>query len=423
MSRSGRAAIGVSIDASRVVASELALDAAGSTSAFTRAWDSTSATRGAALATIFRELRAAAPAATSLHIALLPPLAELRIVALPPLDADELRSAVAGDLRSYFPFGEGPHLLQVHAADEAEAPTARPITVAAKRLVGDVLDAATTAGWRVRSIAAAHLAWAAAARTSARTNGRVTGRVTGGVAGRDGTDLWVRVRTLGREDTLRVGPSGIRALRRSAFPSASADGAVVLAPDAEEAMVLAAAHAARADADSLWPETVYAARLRRVWRQVRAFALASAALLALAAGLEWQSLRRAEGRVAAARAALQPVVAEALARRDTLLRLEEALHQLQRFETDVPRWLWLLAVVDAALPGDASLLSLRGTGDTLVLIGEGERAAPALDALGRIPALGAVRVDAPIQQRVDEGEVVAERFTLLVRLRPSPDSR
>lgn len=403
-------AIGVSLSETRIIASELSATRGGSAAAFERAWDVADAARRDALTAAFRDLRVAAPGLTLLHLALLPPLSEVRIVEMPPLHADEMRPALSHDLRRYFPLGPARQVVQVHAPDARAdgAPQSRAISIAEEALVEDLLATAEAQGWKVGSIVAAQFAWAEAARSL-------------GVAD-DST--WIEIRSARRSDLLRLGPQGITAIRRAAFTAdLPASPSALLAAGETSAMTIAAAHASFPDEDSLWTDRTYATRLQRTWRQLRTLAVATAALLVVAMGIEWRSLREKELRVAAERAARRPAVAEALARRDTLQTLERTLDAIRHFGSAVPAWLVLLTSVEAVLPNDASLISFRGVGDTLVLVGEAARAAPVLAALEGVRSLRAVRANAPIQQQVEDGEVVAERFTILTLVSPRDDRR
>jgi Tfp pilus assembly protein PilN len=172
-----------------------------------------------------------------------------------------------------------------------------------------------------------------------------------------------------------------------------------------------------ADADSLWPEAEYAARRTRTWCQAIALAVAAATLLLVALGLEWRSITRAEATLAAERDALRASLAEVMARRDSSASLAQRVRAVEDFEIGTPNWLDLLASVDVTLPPDASLHALRASADTVLLVGQARRAAPILRAFSESSAFDGARTDAPIDQLVENGEVVAERFTILARPR------
>ena len=111
-----------------------------------------------------------------------------------------------------------------------------------------------------------------------------------------------------------------------------------------------------------------------------------------------------------------------MAARDSLAALRQRTAILRGFGAGAPRWSSVIVALGAALPRDASLLSFRSKGDTLILTGEAAQAALVFGALGRSNVLTGVRAEAPIQQQVENGEVVAERFTIAARLAP-PRSR
>jgi hypothetical protein len=393
--------IGLAVSASRVLASRLEGERPGGP-IHEASWDATAIDRSATLTAILRQLRAKHDELRTLHVALMPPLAEIRLVDLPPLEAEELRSVVAGDMARLLPVTAGRHAVHVAALPDRATPSARRlISVADTALVDDLLEAASTAGLRVASLGAASLAWERAARAQGARSGR-----------------WLTATHGGREDALRLGGSGIDGLRRRSSGHRDAlENPLRLADDDAGAMLMAARFAAAPDAQCLWPESTYAERSRRAWRRTRMLAVA-ALLFALASGtIEWRSLRRSNERVAAARSSIAPAVTHAIARRDSLAALDGVLSQVRTFETGAPRWLSLLADLERALPDDATLLSLRAGGDTLTLTGTAERAAPVLEALTGAAGFRDVRADAPIRQEVEDGEVVAEHFTVSLRSR------
>jgi hypothetical protein len=353
-----------------------------------------------------RSLRTAAPGAHVLHVALLPPLAEVRIAALPAIDADELREALERDAPKYFPVGA-----------ERQVVTARPVgatadgfaphllSSAAATVVDDVLAAAEAAGWRVATIAPAHLAWAKAARARQ------------GAAGARHSAV---VHFGDREDVLDVRDGAIVHLRRGRASGTAPDAGSsrTLASSLDEALDLAARFAALPDERSLWPVAVREARAAAGWRRAGRLAASAAVLVAFASGLAWIASGRDLARIAGERRALGPRVAAAMTARDSLAALNRQIDLLRGFGAHAPRWSSVVIALGDALPADASLISLRTSGDTLILTGEADHAATVFSALARSRALAGVRAEAPIQQQVENGEVVAERFTIAAQLAP-----
>lgn len=365
-----------------------------------------------ALRDAFRSLRAAAPDARSLHVTLLPPIAEVRVSQLPPVGAERLRPVIARDASKYFPVGNEPQVVQVRerGARTNGAFTRHLLSAAPERVVEDILAAATAAGWTVASLAPAHDAWAAAALGDARSNG----------ANANGACKLALVRSADRVDSFEIADHAVTHVRRYRSADAADDpaGTRVLASNAGEAAALAARFAALPDDASLWPERVYAARARHAWTLAGRFALAAFAMVVITLALEWIGSGGALARVSAARAAVRPRVQTALRLRDSLELFDQRRAMLERFGAARPRWSATLVEVGRALPDDASLLLLRTNGDTLVLTGDAAHAATVFTAFAQSKAFRGVRAEAPIQQQVEGGEVVAERFTLAAQRRP-----
>ena len=147
----------------------------------------------------------------------------------------------------------------------------------------------------------------------------------------------------------------------------------------------------------------------------------SVGLLLMAAIISVTGDTRRLARVHADRAALRPPLESALIQRDSLTRITTRLTALRAFG-DTPSLTAAIVAIGDALPADASVIQLRASGDTIYLNGEADHAAAALTALAQSPALRGVRLDAPIQQAMENGEVVGERFSIVARL-ASPSAR
>ena len=114
-----------------------------------------------------RALRTTAPLSRELHVALAPPLAEVRVVALPTIGPLELGAAVERDAAKYFPVGAERQVIAVRTVGVATSGFApHLVSAAAAVVVGDVLAAAAAAGFQVASIAPAQVAWVRSAAQS-----------------------------------------------------------------------------------------------------------------------------------------------------------------------------------------------------------------------------------------------------------------
>jgi hypothetical protein len=114
------------------------------------------------------------------HIALLPPHAEVRLVALPPLRRREAAAVLARDAGRYFVAVPAPRVVNVGGAGHRStlqrataglraAPAGVPVMAAAANadVVEAVRAAAMSAGWQPVSVTCAHAAWLAVAREQA----------------------------------------------------------------------------------------------------------------------------------------------------------------------------------------------------------------------------------------------------------------
>jgi hypothetical protein len=402
MNRAPSGAIGVALSARRIVVTSLARDARARATAFEASWDADASDRFEVLMDALRRAKLASPAAREVHIALAGALADVRVIVVPRLAAEELRPAIARDLVQYVPSANAQSVVQLHDSADASG-TGRLLSSASAELVADIRRAASEAGLALRSIVAAPLPWRAAIVESSRA---------AGVSG------WFHFTCDDTTTALHVLNGALVAIRRASVERrALLPPGQAFATDESAALRLAAEHAHADDADSLWPDEVYAERTRRVWRQAIGLAVASFVLLVAAAGLEWRAITRAEASLATVRDSLRPALDAVMARRESSATIGSRVRAIEGFEQGAPRWLDLLAAVDRTLPADASLQSLRASADTLLLTGQAQRAAPVLRAFSESPRFDGARTDAPIDQVVENGEVVAERFTIIARPR------
>jgi len=344
-------------------------------------------------------------------VALLPPLAQARVVELPRLGASEYARVLSRDAARYFVTGRVP---QVAAGEPLES-RGSPVRVLAATAPRDLSDAVVSAleasGWRVESIVPAEAAWLAAAGAGAGRGRR--DRVGIVVAAGDAIEV------------LHVEAGRLASLRRLPVSACSADDVTAALTDLgvtvqrlSDPTTSAAVGAWDAIGPQLLPErSLVERRYRAIRLAVRRSAVALALLVA-AAGLDWWGARRELAAVAARRAGIGAEVAAALARQDTLDDLL-ALHAgLERADREAIRWSEVLADFSDYLPRDAYLAAFRGRGDSVGLEGVAQRAAGVFTALQRAPRVAGVRADAPIRQEASPrpGAPPVERFTVTARL-------
>ncbi len=343
-------------------------------------------------------------------IALLPPLAQARLLELPPLRPAEYRRILSRDAARYFPTGD---VAQVAAGEPLAARGPRRslprvlAAVAASDLIEALVRTVDAAGWQLGSIVPAEVAWlqrlrgeVAALVVPAGTLVAVL-RVAGGVP--------VALRRVRRP--LHEAPRVVREV----IAELERDGAAVQVLD--DALSAAAAGAVRAPGPELLPDRVVVERRRRVNRRVIQLSAAALALLLAAAGLDLWGARRELAAVASRRAAIREEVAAALARQDTLESLVARHAALERAGGAAVRWSEVLTDFSDYLPRDAHLSAFRGRADSVGLEGIARRAAGVFEALRRAPRVAGVRADAPIRQETSQsGGPPVERFAVAARL-------
>ena len=398
--RGHRLALGIAVASDRIVVRSL--NGAQSALAWERALHGSGAEWAGELRDALTELREQAPDVRALHVALMPSLAAIRIAELPSAPTSELRAAVERDAAKYFPVGGDPQVVQLEPATADRSGFAPfVVTVASQHAVDAIFAAASAANWTIATLATARFAW-----IDADTAKRGAGETARIVVVHDGG-----------EEVLHTSRGAIARVdrHRRTIPAAD-ENHDVLARSTAEAMELAARFAAQPVSRSLWPGRIYAERTRRTRMRARLYAAAAVLLTLAAAGIEWIAAARSVARVAEERAALRPLVLAAMRARDSLQSLDRRLTLLRSFGSDATQWSAVVSAVTKALPGDASLISFGASRDTLIIVGEAEQAASVFASFGQSPVMTRVRAESPIQQQVENGEVIAERFTIAAQL-------
>lgn len=359
-------------------------------------------------------------------VVLLPPLADLRMVDLPPLRPGELRSVLRRDAHRHFVGRTRPLTVGGHRFDEADAgPTATAAAAAPRDLVHALVETIQTREWRLERIVPAQAAWLQALDA---TPGVVIARV-GDTAHliRTRTGAPVLVRRLPAGDisaivgaagadpghAMVLGPAGWVESTRTALRTA---GWVDANPADTAPEAVAALHAARARPE-LIPEPL--ARARRQNRRRTVVRLLAVALVLVAASAVvhlWGTARELTA-VQNERSELRGVVEPALAARDSLDRMTRRLQTLQTISSGAPRLSYALVELSMVLPSETWMISLQTAGDTLVLDAEGGRAGDALNAL-RNASFRDVRLEGTIQREIEAGATTRERFTLSAIMGP-----
>ncbi len=388
------------------------------------------------LPTAMEELRALAGARpATLHVALLPPMVEIKRIEFPPLRRAEVEAVLARDGSRYFLAAAEPRVVSAERVDR----TAVIAAAAPAEAVEQLHREARRIGWRIGTVVPAHGAWVASTRRQpgpraswcllapcGRThellivrNGRLTmtrrlrAEASGATAARvaeavSGIGPLVVIGSRAHQGELLsdLGNRGIEVLQLSgAVPEGSPEE-------------LAARFAGASTFLELGPASARTVAARRVQRLARAMFAAAAALGLAAAGLEWWGTARELDRVIAVRAQHRRQVAEALAVRAGLDGWEARLRLLRGAEMGAVRWSMMLAELADHLPADAHITSMRATADSILLEGEAGQATASFEALGAITGLRGVRALAPIRQETPDSGPSREQFVLGAALRP-----
>lgn len=376
----------------------------------------------------------------ALHVALLPPLGELRRVELPGLSLAEARQVLRREPSRYLARAADSAPVELEVEGEGWRQSSPFTLLAASRaIVEGIHAAAQQTGWRLAGTVAAEGAWGAAASLLPAKDDAERALL---ICLEDRVEL-VRV-SGGHVLTVRRFPvdanvvtSQVRPLLRGADDSSRASVAVVGdSPLAEELRLtldtpgtstqrdagpgawhdspalLAARFSTRASGPVLLPESERALLAHDARRANVVRFAAAAAFLAAAAGVELWGLSREHDAIVAERARLREPVTRALAVRDSLGEVGSRLATIRAASASSPRWAPLLVALSERLPDDAFLVSLRADRDSLRLEGEAARAEGVFDALRGVRGFSALRPDGPIRQEIAEDGSTSERFTL-----------
>jgi len=393
-------------------------------------------------------------------LALLRPLANAKVITVPPVRRRDLRQLVVRNLRRYFIVGREP--VEVDAAPLERGRRGEPVQAIAvcaeTRRLEAIQAALSDAGLGIETITAAPLALARAVSSfvpAARRGPLVISlrspEWSEGIAVQRGiprllqpwnganlTEVPLFAKRLGGIAFSKTGsaaPVGMIALgppeeRQSISEALGREtGVAPLADPSLEALEPAAVAAYGA---TLMPEgatvlfTAGPRRARRLRIHLRVAALSAAALLMLgvAAALYLSGLRREFDAVAAERRAIAAEVADAMELRQTAEAIRVRLEAVSRIEKNTLAWTPALAALADALPDSAYLLSLSADGVQLRLAGVASSASAVVPALEASPLLREVSLTAA-RQSDRTGE--AESFDLALALEPdtsvtAPDS-
>lgn len=361
-------------------------------------------------------------AGATADVALLPPLAETRLLQLPPLRPAEAAAVIRRDARRYFLDVPTPLLV---AVPDAKRAAGEPLLAgaASATLVEAIRSGVTAAGWRCRIITSADAAWLAAAteRTSAviAVHGhtahvvRVGSSAPAGLRRAPASQTAEIIAAAGDAGSVRL--FATPADRDELRAALAASGWSVDAAADWSASVAAARHADRSSI-VLTPETAIAEQ-RDAERSVAVrLAVAAVLLFVASAAVELWGAARELDEVRGRRAEIRAQVGPLLAARDSLELLSARAVDVENVARTTPRWTAALFDLAMLLPHESYITRLHATGDTLVLDGEGVRAGAALQALRSAGSLRDAQLLGTVDRELADGSTALERFRLRARL-------
>lgn len=374
----------------------------------------------------------------SAFVAFLPPLADARLVDLPPMRKAEAEAVLARDVARYFLGANRPRVVSVRMRKRTapgsgiEMVGPRPILAAAAPLA--LLEATRAGlegvGWDAVSFKAAHACWLQAAS-------EVHGDPIAAIVAVVGTTAHL-IRLEGPDPVaVREFPASDLSMVAEAARGAS-NRAMILAsapPRQETAAALKGrgrtvtgdpsgwegaeeGAAARAPSPGLEFIPPFLARRRRTRRRKTTSGLMAGAFVLILASFSaqlWGAHRELRA-VQERRTSLAAQVTPLLSTRDSLSALLAEIRSLEDLSRSSPVWTRSLVELAALLPADTYLTGFFASGDTLEMEAAGVQAGEAIQALREAGLFQDVRLQGVVEREMEEGETVVERFRLWARL-------
>lgn len=160
-----------------------------------------------------------------------------------------------------------------------------------------------------------------------------------------------------------------------------------------------------------------AARAKRMRSFTRWLAVAAAAALLGALGLEHWRVSLALDDVRQRRADISGKVSNAVALRSNIEASADVAASLAAREAQVSRVSAVLAAVALALPAGTALTTFSVAGDTVTVEGESSRSAAVYESLRAEPMLEQVKLAAPLRQERKAGDIAVEHFAFSAHVR------
>lgn len=397
------------------------------------------------LSRAFRELKEVLERKTArsldgveVHVTLLPPLADARVLPFPPMRREEAETVLSRDVARYFLGATRAHVVTATPSYEVDAPapdgtggSSRVFAAAAPLGFLEVLrETLAGMGWTFGSLSASHGIWVDVADGLGDPGTRgvvaVVGERAHVLALKDGRPTGVRrvdVRDLdGVAKALGSGPGSVLVLsdapRFDTLRDALSRHGWNAVRDAEgwgSAEETTAAHAAPGRLEFV-PPSLREERRNARRRAGMGMGIAAVVLLLASAGIHLWGAHRELRALQERREAIREDVAPALLARDSLRALTARVRALEDLQASAPLWTRSLVEISALLPDDTYLTAFYARGDTVELEAAGTRGAEAIQTLRESGLFEDLRLQGIVERELNDGETVEERFSLRGRI-------
>ncbi len=434
--------LGVSLSRTEIVAYDSRLKSTGSF-AWRMSLDAPASDQlsWASLATALRTLKQVTRETHGhLAVALMPSLAEVRRVDVPPLSDDEVEAVLSRNAQKYFVGAQGAQLVGV----ESSRPVGSGGAIAAAApawIVRQISLAARESGWKLEHIAPAEAAWANAVPSAFPVASSGVGLLlvheadqTHALTVSSGQIVGVRRFRSATVDVpifLEAHVAGMRLLalgeptvRKQWISALSAHSASVTLPvgmptDAtNDAALLAAAFVVHVESLVFRTEEMRIADQKRRATVMYSIVAAAAALFVVSAGFRWWDVSRELDAVHAARAEIRPLLTTTLLGRSSVETVSNQLQILAKNERESAHWSVVIADLTKHLPEEAHLTGFRGWSDSVRFDGLAARAAAVFTPLSKAESFSGIKAAAAVRLEPQVDGSSMEKFTLVGKVRP-----
>jgi hypothetical protein len=376
----------------------------------------------------------------SVHMALLPPLSDARMVSLPAMRKSEVEAVLGRDVARYFLGANRPRVVGVRlprengkASKGTDGKASSVLAAAAPiGLMEALRSALESVGWWASSFSSSHGAWLDAASTPKSPPKAVVAVLgaTAHIVRLDGSDpVAVRQVPLADQDAVveavgRGSGSVMVLAEPRVYEELSSDLArsgsrSIPDPEGWSGAVDGTAGRAAASALEFVPPAMALERKEKGRKTVSYLAGAAVVLVVASLGAQLWGAHRQLGAVREQRASIRSEVVPLLQARDSLNGLTTQVQSLAELSRSTPVWTRSLVELTALLPPDIYLTGFFASGDTVELEAAGSHAGRAIQVLREAGLFEEIRLQGLVERQLNEGETVEERFKLWARL-PGP---